>query len=326
MGTRLVEACEPAVSVAVSTYQRSHLLPRLVAALEAQTLPHDRFEVVIADDGSTDETAAVLRQLEAATPLRLRTLRVGVNRGPSIGRNLAWRAARGPIIAFTDDDTIPTPGWLAAGVAALGDADIAVGQTTFPPEDEVLAGRPFTRVLEVHDARYFQTCNVFYRRPYLEAVGGFDEGLESPSAEDTELALRICQRGARVAFAEDALVHHPVRPPSYRRTVTETLRWTGIPAVVARHPACRQTLLHRRYFWKPSHPVALLALAGLLIGMKTPLGFLLAVPWVHHRLLVSPPCAGARRRLLVLPAVLPIDRLEVLTMVRGSVRHRVLVL
>jgi len=326
MGIWPVEDCEPAVSVVISTYQRSHLLPRLVAALEAQTLPHDRFEVVIADDGSTDDTTDVLRQLEAATPLRLRTLRMDVNRGPSIGRNAAWRTASGPVVAFTDDDAIPTPGWLAAGLAALGDADVAVGQTTFPPEDESLAGRPFTRVLEVHDARFFQTCNVFYRRSYLEAVGGFDESLESPSAEDTELALRVCERGGRATFAGDALVHHPVRPPSYWLTVRETLRWTGIPAVVARYPITRRTLLHWRLFWKPSHPLALLALAGILIGTTRPLGFVLTLPWVHHRLLVSPPCAGPRRRLLALLAVLPIDLLEVFTMLRGSLRHGALVL
>src|SRR4051794_31727700 len=82
----------PRIAVAVSTSRRASKLPRLVAALEAQTLDRDAFEVVIADDGSDDETPSVLADLAARASIDLKVVRSAVNRGPAVGRNLAWRA------------------------------------------------------------------------------------------------------------------------------------------------------------------------------------------------------------------------------------------
>src|SRR4051812_33307560 len=102
----------PDISVAVSTYGRARALPNLVRALERQTLPRERFEVVIADNGSTDDTPDVLEALRAQTTIDIRIVRVEQNRGPARGRNAAWRAARAPVVAFTDDDCLPQPAWL----------------------------------------------------------------------------------------------------------------------------------------------------------------------------------------------------------------------
>ena len=103
----------PDIAVVVPTYRRAELLPRLVGALERQTLPLDRFEVIVVDNGSNDDTASVLADLEARSPLHLRLLEVPENDGPARARNLGWQATRAPLVAFTDDDCVPRPDWLA---------------------------------------------------------------------------------------------------------------------------------------------------------------------------------------------------------------------
>jgi GT2 family glycosyltransferase len=304
------------VAVCVATHGRAGLLPRLVAALEAQTLDPDRFEVVIVDDGSPDATGDVLDDLAARSPLRLRVLRLPTRGGPAAARNLAWRSTGARVVAFTDDDCVPVPGWLEAGLAALGGAKMVVGRTAPPPEQLDLVGR----VVAVESVRFFETCNVFYRRTDLGAVGGFEEGFRRPSGEDTHLGLSVVGLGVEPVFCPGALVHHDVRKGRLGETLRETTRWVDLPLVLRRHPSARRELTHRWVFWKPTHPPALLAAAGLLLGLRWRPVLLLLTPWIHHRLRVTATRPGA------LPGALAVDLAELAVMARGSVRHRTVLL
>jgi GT2 family glycosyltransferase len=314
------------VSVVVSTYQRAHLLPALVQALEAQTLDPAAFEVVITNNGCTDDAASVLDELQRQSPLALTVVHLERNRGAAAGRNAAWRSARAPVIAFTDDDCRPQPKWLEAGLAAMEHARVVVGQTVPPPEQEKLAEAPFARVVRVTEPKFYETCNVFYRRSDLESADGLEERLGT--GEDTDLALRVLAAGGDVVFAGDALVHHDVRPSEFVAALRETFRWTDLPLVARRHPEARHTLLHRRVFWRSTHPTALLALVGiaLAVARRRPLPLVLLAPWIRVRVVTQPLTPGPRRRWVVLPQALVLDLLEVAVMVRGSVRHRTLVL
>lgn len=317
------------VAVAVSTYRRAHLLPRLIAALEAQTLSAERFEVVVCDNGSDDDTAAVLSRSAAGTSLRLRVVRAEVNRGPGAGREVAWRATSAPLVVFTDDDCQPEPTWLAQHLAAMSAAGraVVVGRTV-PDPAQVHLLVDFSRTQRVEDARFAQTCNVAYRRVDLEAAGGFDRGFCTPGGEDTDLALRVEALGSPRLFCGDAAVRHDVRASSLRATLRETLRWHDIPRLYAKHPVARRESLHRRWFWKPSHPPVLLLAAGAALAAvrRSPAPLLLALPWVRFRTEVWPVARGPRRRWALLPGALAVDLLEVAVMVRGSVRHRTVVL
>lgn len=319
----------PEVTVAVSTYRRAHLLPRLVRALEAQSMPVDRFEVVVCDNASDDDTAAVLEELRAQSPLALRVVRAAVNEGPGAGRELAWRAARAPLVAFTDDDCQPEPRWLAEAVAAMrreGRA-VVVGRTVPDPAQEHLLV-DFARTQRVGDVRFAQTCNVVYRHDDLERAGGFDRGFTTPGGEDTDLALRVEATGSPRVFAPEAVVRHDVRPTSLTATLRETLRWYDVPRLFAKHPDARSECLHLSLFWKPTHPWVLLLLVGVLTAaaVRRPTPLLLALPWVRFRTSVWPVARGPRRRWALLPGALAVDCLEVAVMARGSVRHRTVVL
>ena len=319
---------EPAVSVVVSTHGRAALLPKLVAGLTAQRLDPSRFEVVIVDDGSPDGTAAILEGLAPAVPFSLRVLRHARNRGAAAGRNTGWRAARAPVVAFTDDDCVPAPGWLEAGIRAIDASPdgFVVGRTEPDPAEVHWLDRPFSRSLRVDGPRFHETCNVFYRRRDLELAGGFDTAFST--GEDTDLGLRVIAAGRRAVWEPEALVRHRVRPPDFRAHVREAGRWHDLALVTRRHPAHRAELTHHRLFWKRTHPPTIVALAGIATAAATRSWRPLALTgwWVAHRLVVEPPCPGPRRRFAALPGTFAVDAVEVATMVRGSIRHRTVLL
>jgi glycosyltransferase involved in cell wall biosynthesis len=314
----------PRVSVVIATYNRSALLPRLVDALEAQTLPPGSFEVIFVDDGSTDGTVELLAGLARRSRVSIEILGDGRNRRQAAARNIGWPRARAPIVAFTDDDCVPTPSWLERGLEALGSQPrIVVGRTIPDPAQHHLEG-PFSRTITVRDATYFETCNIFYRRSDLEAAGGFDEAFSRHGGEDTDLGWRIRRGGVEPVFAPEALVHHDVKPSDLRAATRDALRWTGIPRVVRLHPEGR-SYLYGGLFWKPSHPLVLAAAAGLLLTPRKRAALALAIPWIWYRVRTAPLAKGRRQRWLVLPGALIVDLAEVTAMVQGSIRSRTIV-
>lgn len=322
--TRRADDPPPRISVAVSTYNRASMLPRLIDALERQSMPPTDFEVVLVDNGSSPETAEVIEKLAASTQLRLHAVRLAPNQGPSGGRNAAWHSSRGEIIAFTDDDCAPTPEWLEQGAHAMAGGEAVVVGRTLPDPDMPMG--PFSRSVRVGDVNWLPTCNVFYLRRDLEAVDGFDESFTEPGGEDSDLAFRVrasCAREFR--FASGALVYHDVRPSQFVDAAKETFRWTDAPRFFRLHPVGRERL-HRRVFWKPSHPKVLLATAGLVLGTRSRKWLLLALPWLFYRTRVRRPSGSRAEAYAALPGTFVVDILETVAMARGSVRHRTFVL
>jgi GT2 family glycosyltransferase len=321
------EAAGPRVAVVVATHGRVDRLKRLLGALAAQDLPRDEFEVVVVDDASPDGTGALLAEAEATGTLPLRVLTQPVCRGPAAARNLGWRSSGARVIAFTDDDCVPDPGWLRAGLAALdGQARVAVGRTA-PPADQLhLVGAPFSRVLQVDCVRFFETCNAFYRRRDLEAAGGFDERFRRPGGEDTRLGLDVVAAGVEPVFAGDAVVYHDVRPGGLRDALREAFRWEDIPLTLKGRPDARPALVHRWVFWKRTHPPAIAAAVGIALALRWRPALLLVLPWLVHRFRTDPPCSDPVLRVACLPGALAVDLCEVGVMVRGSIRHGTLLL
>src|SRR3954463_15989647 len=120
------------ISGIISTFCRPELLGRCLTALSRQRFPHDEFEVIVADDAADDATR---RQVEALACGSFRPLYVpvGGRHGPAAARNAGWRATRGAIIAFTDDDCLPAPDWLRPGAAAFVDGVAGVSGAIVMP-------------------------------------------------------------------------------------------------------------------------------------------------------------------------------------------------
>jgi glycosyltransferase involved in cell wall biosynthesis len=321
----------PVVSVVVATHDRADMLCRLVGSLEVQQ-DVGPFEVVVVDDASRDATWSVLQDLAGSSRVPIVPFRLARNAGPATARNVGWRAARAEMIAFTDDDCIPQPGWLRLLVQGLSDFELVQGWTTPIPERE--AGRgPFARSLWIHeeDGRY-QTCNIAYRRAILERLGGFDEGFRSPYGEDADLAWRAKELGARSSFEPAAIVHHEVYPSSYRAYLGDTKRRSGVVRAVGRHPGLRDHL-HSRWFYRSSHPPALLAALGIglaVAGSRSSRwwgsALLLGLPYLRHRLVVDRLPCRPQNQPAAIGLALVADLAEIGVLVKSSIRYRTLVL
>jgi len=200
-----------ALSVVVPTYKRPDLLARCLDALVRQQLLA-RYEILVCDDAACDATRRQVEEFprDRVGALALRYLAVFGSRGPAGARNLGWRSAEAEIIAFTDDDTIPHPDWLAQGLRGFGpDVAAVTGITEMPipdpPSDYERDASGLTRA-------EFITANCFVRRSALLAVGGFDTRYTMAWREDSDLQFALLDAGFRIARCEHARVEHPVRP------------------------------------------------------------------------------------------------------------------
>jgi GT2 family glycosyltransferase len=201
-------------SVVVPTHRRNDLLRACLEHLAAQDLRRGEYEVIVADDARDSQTESLVAQLAETTGADLRYVAVGPAHGPAAARNCGWRAARGAIIAFTDDDCLPQPTWLRQGVAALSEtaAAAATGRIVMP-----LPPRPtdYQRDCAGLTAAEFVTANCFCRRDCLERIGGFDERFTAAWREDSDLQFTLLEQGYRIVPAPEAVVVHPIRSASW---------------------------------------------------------------------------------------------------------------
>ncbi|MEY2425348.1 MAG: hypothetical protein QOI61_920 [Actinomycetota bacterium] len=304
----------PRISVVVPTVDRVALLERTLRGLAAQDL--GAFEAIVVHDGDPG-VVALLGAWADRLPLRVLEI---PERGAVAKRNVGWRAASAPLIAFTDDDCEPAPGWLKAALAAFDDADEGVdlvqGRVDAHPEDAEVTGL-FKRTIEVHE-RYegFPNANLVYRRSALERVGGFDDAYWG-AGEDSDLAHRVIESGGGVRYVDDALVWHAVRAVDFVDHLKSLPRWANAPLTIKRHPQLRP-LIHRRIFWKPAHTTGFVALLGLLLAPFSLKWLALVAPHLYRRMRGAGPRNGAQLAVA--------DIAEVAVTVAGSVRYRTLFL
>lgn len=256
-----------------------------------------------------------------------------------MARNAGWRASRGEIVLFTDDDCRPAPGWVTVLSAALQERGAAVGlaQGLTQPEREHWDGSgPFARTMWVlEEDGFYATCNMAYRRSLLEELDGFDEQFRHPFGEDTDLAWRAIEKGAEAVFVEDAVVFHAVWPSSWPAHVRDRRRRESMVLAARLHPQLRARF-YRPYWYQGSHARALLAGAGLGLAavLAAPpvgrragmLAALAAAPYVHYRLTERRLPCRPRNEPAVIALALLADLIEVGVLARASARYRTLLL
>jgi glycosyltransferase involved in cell wall biosynthesis len=197
------------VSVIVPVRDGGAGLEELLDCLAAQTIPRQRFEIVVGDDGSSDGWTEIFQSDDGWT-------RVTSDQPQNsyVARNRAAGLARGHALAFCDADCRPAPEWLAAGLAALADADLAGGRIEFVADEQpsvwgLLDVDTFLDQERAVGNGRAVTANLFVRREVYEHVGGFDDSL--PNHGDYDFAGRCIHAGARLVYAPDAVVRHPIR-------------------------------------------------------------------------------------------------------------------
>lgn len=318
-------ATVPAASVIVPARDARDTLPRTLAALAGQHVEWP-YEVIVVDDGSRDETAALARR--APGPV---TVIDQAALGPAAARNRGVSRARARALAFCDADVFPAAGWLAAGVGALEHANLVQGRVL--PDPRAALG-PFDRSLWITSAAgLWETANLFVTRDLFERVGGFEQWI-TPAvgkalAEDVWFGYRALALGGRPAFCACALAHHAVFERGWREYVAERRRLRYFPAMAAKMPELRRQFFHRRAFLDRRSARFDLALAGALaaLAVRSPLPLLVGGPYIRALRAHSKRAWPVAPRSSVVSAVdLAADLVGLAALVRGSARYRSLVL
>ena len=239
----------PTVSVVIPAYYQAPLLARLLDSLAAlKYVP--AFEIIVVDDASPDDTAAVVAAWTAAHPeVPCRYFRQEHNQGPGAARNRGVEEARSEFVAFTDTDCVVGEGWLSSLLSGFTKDSIAgVGGAVAPWNPESLFalynavnGTLQPIVFEDFPIPYLVTCNCAYRRKALRDAGGFTADIPTPGGEDVAASIALYKRGYRFAFAHEAFVRHDFRDTwrSFIRTWTNYGCGCGLVAQRMLSPAER---------------------------------------------------------------------------------------
>lgn len=204
----------PMVSIVIPVFNDWERLEACLEALERQTYPVDRFEVLVVDNGSDsavpDGTARYVNVTVLHEP----------KPGSYAARNRGLASAVGEVLAFTDSDCVPRADWLERGVARLrttenpgfvgGKIELFFRNPRRPNAAEIYESVvAFPQEIEVTRGRRSVTANMMTLRSVLDEVGTFDDRLRSGG--DLELTRRISDAGFEATYGDDVVVRHPAR-------------------------------------------------------------------------------------------------------------------
>ncbi len=310
-----------AASVIVPARNAASTIGHTLEALAAQELDRP-FEVIVVDDGSDDDTAAIAERAQGVVVLR------GPRRGQAEARNAGAAAASADALAFTDADCRPRSDWLREGLDALAEAELVQGPVLADPAAD---RGPFDRTVEVGaEIGLYETANLFVRRELFERLGGFEDWLPARGkqlAEDLWFGWRARRAGASTAFCERAVVEHAVFPRDRGAYVAERTRLAYFPAIAAKMPELRETFFHRRLWMSERSAAFDAALAGLAVAAlaRSPVPLIAAYPYVR-RVREHALRWPSRPALEVAATELAADAVGAAALALGSIRARSLLL
>ena len=296
-------------SVIVPAYNSARTIGGCVEALGRQAWLPPSYEVIVVDDGSTDDTA------DRAAGAGARVLRQP-NQGPAAARNQGARAASGEILLFTDADCVPQPDWVLRMLEPFADPLIQGTKGVYVSDQAELVARfvqleyedKYRRMAREEWIDFVDTYSAAYRRDLFLEAGGFDTSFPGASVEDQELSFRLAEAGHRMVFVPRAVVRHSHAADlrTYLRKKFRIGFWKVL--VHRRHPGKLRRDSHTPPTLKLQIPLAYLDLA-LTIGWVVR-AVPLAAPvlgWVAFGATGAGVVAAARRDPAVAAIALPMQ-------------------
>lgn len=260
------------ISVIIPCFNASGYLSECLESLNRQTMQRDRYEIVVVDDGSSDNTAQVA---ESACDKCIRT----PNRGSAAARNRGVNESGGALLLFTDADCVPRHDWIEKMTAPFVNPEISGAKGVYQTRQTGLVARFVQAEYEVKYSRMMkQTCIDFvdtysagFRRCVFTGLGGFDERYPGASVEDQEFSFRVAEAGHKMVFVPDAVVWHRHADSlgRYFRKKMNIGYWKVL--VLKRHPGKLVRDSHTPQLLKLQLPIAFLMAAALLSAPFTTL-------------------------------------------------------
>jgi mycofactocin glycosyltransferase len=255
----------PSVSIVIPVYRRPAEIKACLNSLQSLDYPADKLQIIVVDDASLDQTAAVVRQFDVRLIIEPR------NRGQSAARNRGVAAAKGEIVAFLDSDCIAQPDWLQELVPYFQDPRVAlVGGyvdgyyrkkrmdryeqvcSALNMGDDTVMGRGKNCVF------YVPTCNMLVRKTFYLQAGGLDENLRV--GEDVDLCWRLMAAGHHLFYIPRGAVRHKHRNRLLAGYLRRFEYGTSEAALYARFPAVIKQLP-----WQPAGLGAILCVVMTLV-------------------------------------------------------------
>lgn len=226
------------ISVITPTYNRSKILEKVLKALSAQNYPSSLWEVIVVDDGSTDDTPEVIKSLNLPSSFTYIKLEKS---GSARARNEGIRRAKGELIIFIDSDLIVIPSFLKEHIKSheLHDRVIVRGPVihTYNLENPFSAPK---KIIDISRA-FFATGNTSVKKEYLLQAGLFDEDFTEYGWEDLELGIRLKKLGLKVVDNPEACGYHYQKKFTFedfsQRTEREKKRAQGAIIFCKKHPS-----------------------------------------------------------------------------------------
>lgn len=204
----------PFFSVVIPTYNRPQKLRACLDALSELDYPRDRFEVVVVDDGSPTPMDSVVEPFRAQLDISLLRQQ---NAGPATARNAGAQQAKGELLAFTDDDCMPSSDWLsgfATQLAKTPDAMVggrslnALPNNLYSTASQALIDYLYSYYSKPQKEMFFASNNIAMAKKHYLSVGGFDTSFPLAAAEDRDLCDRWQQQGLPMHYSPEVTIRH----------------------------------------------------------------------------------------------------------------------
>lgn len=264
------------ISVIVPVRNGHNTLPACLDALRAQTLSSDNYEVIVVDDGSTDDTA----KLACRDGVTVDSIPPS---GPATARNRGAQIAKGDLLLFTDADCIPALDWVERLSSIFAQPDVMGAKGVYRTREQGFVPRfvqleylsKYDHMARLPSIDFIDTYSAAYRRDVFLTNGGFDTSFPTASVEDQEFSFRLARKGYKLIFVPDAIVYHrhDLDLPDYFRRKFWIGYWKAF--LLRRHPEKMLKDSHTPLSQRAQ--IALLGTAGIA----------LALGWLHPAFLVA---------------------------------------
>ena len=253
------------VSVIVPARGNPGLLNRCLASLTRQSLPYFQYEIIVVDSAPSSASRTVVENHlnQPGSKPCIIYLPVDIRTGAAAARNHGWQIARGVIIAFTEEGTIPSTDWLKQGLHAFDGIKQAVSGTILTTVPAVPTEQE--REMKTLESAEFASFNCFCLRRILEDLGGFDERFGNAGCDDTDFYLRLLEANAAIGEAPLAVVEYPINGMHWDSSLVQQKNTQFEALLHKKHPCMKDRKVRHPMPWH--YPVIVTTLLGIAVAL-----------------------------------------------------------